>query len=117
MDLYRNGDFVETYNTDREFHLLLEFLGKHTEPTGKSENEDVPTPAPTSAEPEPTPTPTPTPPADRLVVQTPRTDANPSGTVVALDVQTFDSFLSQGPAFIKFFAPWYRHSLVHLRSY
>ncbi|KAF8554972.1 thioredoxin-like protein [Imleria badia] len=107
MNLYRNGDFVETYSADREFHLLLEFLSKYVEPAGTAANEVEPTPAPTSTEPEPTPTPSPT--ADRLVVQTPRTDANPSGTVLALDVQTFDNFLAQGPAFIKFYAPWCGH--------
>ncbi|KAF8432583.1 hypothetical protein L210DRAFT_3763870 [Boletus edulis BED1] len=56
-----------------------------------------------------TPSPSPSPTADRLVVQTPRTNANPSGTVVSLNVQTFDHFLAQGPAFIKFFAPWCGH--------
>jgi hypothetical protein len=107
-NLYRNGEFVDTYNTDREFHLLLEYLNAHAEPTGTSQEEVVPSPAlaPASTEQEAIPTLTPTPAADRLIVQTPRTDANPSGTVVSLDVQTFDDFLSQGPAFIKFFAPW-----------
>lgn len=107
MNLYRNGEFVDTYNANREFHLLLEYLNAHAEPMGTAQ-EVVPSPAlaPAPTEQEATPTPTPTPAADPLVVQTPRTDANPSGTVVSLDVQTFDNFLSQGPAFIKFFAPW-----------
>ena len=112
MNLYRDGEFVDTYSADREFHLLLEYLGAHAEPKRTSEKVEEPSPAPSLAPTpteqleEATPTPTPSPPADHLVVQTPRTDANPSGTVVSLDVQTFDSFLVQGPAFIKFFAPW-----------
>lgn len=111
MNLYRNGEFVETFNADREFHLLIEFLSARAEPKGtsqgeKAKEEDVPVPAPVSTEQEAAPTPTPSPAAEPLVVQSPRTDANPSGTIVPLDVQTFDNFLAQGPAFIKFFAPW-----------
>lgn len=111
MNLYRDGEFVDTYHEDREFHLLLEYLGAHAESTGTQstqtpEEVNMPTPAPSPTEQEATPTPTPSPTPDRLVVQAPRTDANPSGTVIPLDVQSFDAFLAQGPAFIKFFAPW-----------
>ncbi|KAG6374901.1 thioredoxin-like protein [Boletus reticuloceps] len=111
MNLYRDGEFVETYNTDREFHFLIEFLQERAEPQGTSQKEDVPTSAEQAATPTPTPSPSPSPSptADRLVVQTPRTNPNPSGTVVSLNVQTFDHFLAQGPAFIKFFAPWCGH--------
>ncbi|KAF8451098.1 thioredoxin-like protein [Boletus edulis BED1] len=109
MNLYRDGEFVETFNTDREFHLLIEFLQERAEPQGTSQKEDVPTPAEQAATATATPSPSPSPTADRLVVQTPRTNANPSGTVVSLNVQTFDHFLAQGPAFIKFFAPWCGH--------
>lgn len=103
MNLYRNGEFVETYGADREFHLLIEYLGAHAEPTGTPEQEEE---VLVSTVQEAAPTPTPSPAPERLVVQTARSDANPSGTVVSLDVQTFDNFLEQGPAFIKFFAPW-----------
>ena len=106
MILYRNGELVETYSGDREFHVIVEYLNVHAEPTATSVDEvEVTTPTPTSTEQEPAPTPTPTQP-ERLVVQTPRSDANPSGIVAALDVQSFDSYLAQGPTFIKFFAPW-----------
>ncbi|KAG9317018.1 hypothetical protein JVU11DRAFT_1200 [Chiua virens] len=100
--------FVEMYNADREFHLLIEFLNKHAEPKG-TVDEAVPSPSPSQTEQEAAPTPTPTLTADRLIVQTPRSNANPSGTVVSLDAQTFDNFLTQGPAFVKFFAPWCGH--------
>ena len=59
---------------------------------------EVTTPTPTSTEHTPTP-------PGRLVIQTPRSNTNPSGTIVALDVQSFDSYLAQGPTFIKFFTP------------
>ncbi|KAF9236400.1 thioredoxin-like protein [Melanogaster broomeanus] len=98
MNLYRNGGFLETYHADRAYDLLVNYLAAHAEPKG------IPAPAIDSIEEEALPTP-----VDHLVVQTPRAEANPSGEVVSLDVQTFDSFLSQGPAFIKFFAPWCGH--------
>lgn len=109
MNLYRNGEFAKTFDGDRESYFLVEFLEKHAEPEGTSKEVDMSTPEPTDqvASPAPAPTPTPMPAPDKLVVQTPRTDTNPSGTVVSLDVQNFDSFLTQGPAFIKFFAPWF----------
>ena len=111
MNLYHDGEFVESYNADREFHLLVEYLTAHAESKGVSEEEtdlaeDVPAPAPISTAQDVAPTPTLSPIAKPLVVQNPHADANPSGTVVSLDVQTFDNFLTQGPAFIKFFAPW-----------
>ncbi|KAG8218223.1 thioredoxin-like protein [Butyriboletus roseoflavus] len=123
MNLYRNGEFVESYESDREFHFLVEYLDAHADSQvvleEEGSGEDVPAPVPVSTEqeaaPTPTPTPTPTststpsPTAERLVVQTPRTGANPAGTVVSLDVQTFDNFLARGPAFVKFFAPWCGH--------
>lgn len=105
MNLYRNGEFVEMYNSDREFHLLLEYLDAHLEPKGAGEavQEVVTAPVPVSTEQAAAPTPTPSPTTEHPAVQSP---PNPSGAVVSLDVQTFDTFLAQGPAFIKFFAPW-----------
>jgi hypothetical protein len=102
MNLYRNGEFLDTYNANREFDLLVDYLAARAEPEG------TPAPAVDSIEEEAilTPLPTQIPTVDHLVIQSPRAEANPSGEVVSLDVQTFDSFLAQGPAFIKFFAPW-----------
>ncbi|KIJ19745.1 hypothetical protein PAXINDRAFT_165999 [Paxillus involutus ATCC 200175] len=105
MNLYRNGEFLDTYNANREFDLLVDYLAARAEPEG------TPAPAVDSIEEEAilTPLPTQIPTVDHLVIQSPRAEANPSGEVVSLDVQTFDSFLAQGPAFIKFFAPWCGH--------
>ena len=78
--IYRNGELVEPYSGDREF---LEYLNMHAEPTATSHDEAEITTPTTSTEQEPTPTPALTPP-EHLVVQTPRSNANPSGIIVAL---------------------------------
>ncbi|KAH7888179.1 thioredoxin-like protein [Phlebopus sp. FC_14] len=104
MNLYRNGDFLETFNKDREFEILVDYLVAHAEATGTSTLAAIHT-----QEDEPASSPTPIPTTNPLHVQTPRTEPNPAGEVVSLDVQNFDSFISQGPAFIKFFAPWCGH--------
>ncbi|KAI6119926.1 thioredoxin-like protein [Pisolithus croceorrhizus] len=106
MNLYRNGEFVDKFSKNREFDLLVDYLSKHAEPTGvaipdvAAEEEvfsTVPPPEPTTAIEQP------------LHVQVPSVDPNPTGVVVELTTESFDSFLSQGPAFVKFFAPWCGH--------
>lgn len=102
MNLYRDGQFVETFKKPREFELLTEFLADHMGPT-----------------PPPPPEPTPTPPFP--VQSTPDNKEllaakfelpeeklyNPSGNVVVLKEQTFTNAISDGHVFVKFYAPWY----------
>jgi len=104
INLYHNGDFVDTFKATRTFDILVEYLVKHAEPTGIPVQDAIieekplvePTPEPPS-----TPTPEPVhPPSPPIVL-------NPAGEVNSLTEQTFERFLSEGPAFIKFFAPWY----------
>ncbi|KAF9224446.1 thioredoxin-like protein, partial [Gyrodon lividus] len=104
MNLYHNGEFLDTYNADRDFGLLVDYLVAHAEPEG-IHLADLIKEQPAI----PTLTPIQTPAVEHLVVQTPRAAANSNGEVVSLDAQTFNSFLAQGPAFIKFFAPWCGH--------
>ncbi|KAL4075556.1 thioredoxin-like protein [Scleroderma citrinum] len=107
MNLYRNGDFTDTFNANREFDLLVDYLVKHAEPT-ETPAQDV---IVEEEKPlvEPTPDPTPMPSSEPVLPQVMRAEPNPAGEVVSLTEQTFDRFLSEGPAFIKFFAPWCGH--------
>jgi hypothetical protein len=94
MNLYRNGEFVEMYQDSRDYEMLTEYLSKHAEPTALSSvtSDDVTT----SLQPTPTP----------LHVQTSRAEANPDGNVLVLDEKIFQRVIDEGPAFIKFYAPW-----------
>ena len=83
MNIYRNGEFVDQFRGVREYDLLTQFIAKHAEPRG--ELEDTPEEDPT-----------------------PRSNAlNPDGMVRALDPTNFEDAISEGPTFVKFFAPWY----------
>ncbi|KAG0698012.1 thioredoxin-like protein [Suillus ampliporus] len=102
MNLYRNGQFVETFDKDRDFDILVDFLLARAEPTADSlsssttvEQEEIVVEV--------------TPADETLVIQMPRVESNPSGEVISLTSETFDSFLAQTPAFVKFFAPWCGH--------
>src|SRR5258708_2163732 len=99
MNLYRNGEFVETFD-DRDFDILVNFLSMRAEPTGDpSSSSPTPEQEENAAE---------VIPADEtLIIQTPRAEYNPSGDVISLTTETFDDFVAHAPTFVKFFAPWY----------
>ncbi|KAJ6571983.1 protein disulfide isomerase [Mycena capillaripes] len=80
MNLYRNGEFVEKYKGNRDFDLLTNYLDKNA------------------------PTPPPPPP-----LSAPPVVLNPSGEVTVLNPDNFHKVVEQGPAFIKFYAPWCGH--------
>ncbi|KAI6009718.1 thioredoxin-like protein [Pisolithus marmoratus] len=105
LNLYRNGELVDTFTKNRAFDLLVDYLVEHAEPTGVAISvlavEDV---FATIPPPEPTTTP-----EEPLRDEAHDVDPNPTGDVVKLTTETFDTFLSQGPVFVKFFAPWCGH--------
>jgi len=114
MNLYRDGQFVETFDHDRDFNILIDFLLAYAEPIGASSS-----PSTTAEQEESTAIiPVESLPAEihqideTLVVQRPRGEENPSGEVISLTSETFDNFVAHAPAFVKFFAPWYKCSSV-----
>jgi len=101
LNLYRDGEFVDTFTGGRDYDLLRDYMEKHAEPTSSSSPSMV---APTTVE-----APTMTTPSEVLHVQTSRADVNPSGSVLPLEPNNFQEVVDQGPVFIKFFAPWCGH--------
>lgn len=90
MNLYRNGQFVETFNDARDYDLLVQYLTKHAEPTAPlaphhAENEVVDEPIATG---------------DQAKIY------NPDGTVLSLGSTNFQSIINEGHVFVKYFAPW-----------
>ena len=98
LNLYRDGEFVDTFSGTRDYDVLQDYIKKHAEPTLPSASMTIPVAveAPTMTKPE-----------EVLHVQTSRADVNPSGSVLPLGPSNFQEVIDQGPAFIKFFAPWY----------
>ncbi|KAJ4471993.1 protein disulfide isomerase [Lentinula aciculospora] len=87
MNLYNNGELVETFKGARDLERLSEFLKRH---------------APNS--------PLSTPPLPEISQEvTHDANPNPSGSVLVLDSSNFQSTIQEGPAFVKFFAPWCGH--------
>jgi thioredoxin domain-containing protein 5 len=101
LNLYRNGEFVETFGGARDYEALLKYMNRHAEPTA------TPQIPPSVTKPTTIEEPTMTRPAGALHVQTPRADINPSGSVLELGPQNFQEVVDQGPVFVKYFAPWY----------
>ncbi|KAG2069761.1 thioredoxin-domain-containing protein [Suillus decipiens] len=98
MNLYRNGQFVETFTKDRDYDILVDFLLARGDPTSISllsstvvEQEEMATEIV---------------PVENSMVQA---ESNPSGDVISLTSETFDNFVAQAPTFVKFFAPWCGH--------
>lgn len=87
LNLYKNGELVDTFRKARELNLLKEYLDKHIE-------EDID--AETHAPPPPT-------------QKAPTRILNPEGKVLQLDGRTFSNEVKNGGAFVKFFAPWCGH--------
>ncbi|KAG2357198.1 thioredoxin-like protein [Suillus spraguei] len=102
MNLYRNGQFVETFTKDRDYDILVDFLLARADPTSISlltstavEQEEM------AAEIVPV--------DENSMVQASPAEFNPSGDVISLTSETFDNFVAQAPTFVKFFAPWCGH--------
>ncbi len=90
MNLYRDGEFVETFKKSREIDVLREYLTAHAEAGFVAR-----TPELTAAE-------------DRTAAELPLPSKtyNPTGSVSALDETSFEEMIKEGHAFIKFYAPW-----------
>jgi thioredoxin domain-containing protein 5 len=99
LNLYRNGEFVDAFNGGREYDVLRDYIKKHAEPISTPQ----PSPSTTTA----VEGPPMTKPEEVLHIQTSRATVNPSGSVLPLGPNNFQDVIDQGPAFIKFFAPWY----------
>ncbi|CCL99003.1 uncharacterized protein FIBRA_01011 [Fibroporia radiculosa] len=105
MNLYRNGQFVESYGDSREYELLTAYLSSHAEPTSKPKLPPTPTP-------EPAPIPhaeEPSQDGKYDPIPEPARDLNPRGAVLALTDKTFGDAIKEGTVFIKFYAPWCGH--------
>jgi thioredoxin domain-containing protein 5 len=100
LNLYRNGEFVNTFEGARDYNVLVEYVNKYAEPTSTTKS------PPPATSPPPTQTPTTTKQVEVLHVQTPRADINPLGSVLELGPHNFQNFIDQGPVFVKYFAPW-----------
>lgn len=106
MNLYRDGQFLETYREPRSYDLLTSYISKHAEPTS------LPTLPETTA-----PVVTATPEVHFEAQQqqqrethqaaVPAKDLNPDGKVLVLDDKTFRDVVTEGHIFVKFYAPWY----------
>ena len=103
MNLYRNGQFVETFRDSREHDILTDYLNAHAEPRSPPPT-TTPSAEPITAE-------VAQPENDPLVAEfVSHEDANPDGVVVALDEKNYQATIDKGHVFVKFFAPWYvRH--------
>lgn len=100
MNLYRNGEYVETFRQTRSIDILNKYIAAHAEPRNPPAPEPAPesTPAPSVPESE----------TDELVDEVVhREDVNPTGAVISLDESNFHAIVNQGHVFVKFFAPWY----------
>lgn len=90
MNLYKDGEFVETFKGARELDRLTEFLQKHSPPVPSPSADIIEVTDESEPEPE----------------TTPGTNPNPSGSVLVLDATNVANTIKEGPAFIKFYAPW-----------
>lgn len=83
LNIYKNGEFVETFKKSRELKRLKEFLDKYL----VVETRPPPPPAP----------------------KAPTRILNPEGKVLELDERNFYNEIKNGSVFVKFFAPWCGH--------
>lgn len=88
MNLYHDGVFQITYEDIRSHEVIVSFIKEHT---GVSDPSHSPPPLEL--------------PENDL--QTPYSDRNPQGEVLALNPETFPSVVASGDVFVKFFAPWW----------
>ncbi|KAJ7593435.1 protein disulfide isomerase [Mycena floridula] len=89
LNLYLDGKFVEKYNGDRSQPELNTYLKRYATPTATTTTETTTTTTEVAARSTVTP--------------------NPDGTVLVLTGETFQSKIDEGPAFVKFYAPWCGH--------
>ena len=87
LNLYKNGELVDTFRKARELNLLKEYLDKHIE---EDINAETHAPPPQTQ-------------------KAPTRILNPEGKVLQLDGRTFSNEVKNGGAFVKFFAPWCGH--------
>ncbi|KAH9936885.1 thioredoxin-domain-containing protein [Epithele typhae] len=102
MNLYRNGEFVETFRKSRNHDILTNYLTSHAEPRNPHAAETAQPSSTTveAAEPE----------NDELVQEfASHKDANPGGIVLSLDESNYQNTIDEGHVFVKFFAPWCGH--------
>ena len=83
LDIYKNGELVDTFRKSRELDLLKEYLKEYIDT-------EIPTHPP-------------------LAQKTQTRISNPDGKVLQLDAQNFSNEIKNGGAFVKFFAPWCGH--------
>ena len=93
MNMYVNGKDAGQFEGAREWDKLVAFIEKH------AVHEVV---KPTTQQAQPTAEKEP---VNKILEKAPNKD----GMVKALTSQSFDTFLDEGPAFIKFYAPWCGH--------
>lgn len=91
MNLYKDGQFVETFKQGRDLDILQKYLADHAEPT--------------------TPLSPPVPEATdgvklEEVPAVPVKVYNPSGSVTVLNEKTFADAIQEGHVFVKYYAPW-----------
>ena len=98
MNLYRNGEYVETFRQSRDHDLLTKYINAHAEPRNPPAPEAAPEPTLAAAFQD----------KDELVEEVVhREDVNTAGIVVSLDETNFQQTVDKGHVFVKFFAPWY----------
>ena len=83
LNIYKDGEFADTFTGSRELELLKKYLDTYL-----------------VAE---------TPPPPPPVPKKPTRVMNPEGKVLELDEPTFSNEVEQGGLFVKFFAPWCGH--------
>ncbi|KAH8105423.1 thioredoxin-domain-containing protein [Cristinia sonorae] len=104
MNLYRDGEFVDTYKKSREFDLLTAYISDQlkVKPTATTESTPL-LPAVTESVLD----------TQQLIAESftlpDQKTYNPSGEVIALNGRTFPEVVSGGHIFVKFFAPWCGH--------
>lgn len=80
MNIYQNGEFVETFKKSRDHDLLTEFMAPYLGSATTTE-----APEPVNTEP----------------------PLNPLGELLVLTDTNFQEVISKGRVFVKFYAPWY----------
>ena len=83
LNVYRNGEFVDSFRKARELDLLTNFLDQYID---------------TKAHP-----------TSPLAPKVPTRILNPEGKVLELDERNFSNEIKHGGVFVKFFAPWCGH--------